>query len=87
LARRYDGAVGTEEGRLTSAVAAGTRRPNELGNSGGKTRHFGNRSIPVRFLCVMTFTDCLTVHLTFDVRGGPLAGRPLDGGVRASWRT
>ena len=21
-------------------------------------------------------------HLTFDVRGGPLAGRPLDGGVR-----
>jgi hypothetical protein len=22
-------------------------------------------------------------RLTFDVRGGPLAGRPLDGGVRA----
>jgi hypothetical protein len=22
--------------------------------------------------------------LTFDVRGGPLAGRPLDGGVRRS---
>jgi hypothetical protein len=22
------------------------------------------------------------VGLTFDVRGGPLAGRPLDGGVR-----
>ena len=37
----------------------------------------------VRFLGAVALTARLTAHLTFDVRGGPLAGRPLDGGVRA----
>jgi hypothetical protein len=35
-----------------------------------------------RFLGVVAFPVRLTAHLTFDVRGGPLAGRPLDGAVR-----
>ena len=41
------------------------------------------RSLARRF-GVKAFTACPYPHLTFDVRGGPLAGRPLDGGVRCN---
>jgi len=49
-------------------------RAGMAGNDG----HLAMEPVPRRLQCGHVYMG----WLTFDVRGGPLAGRPLDGGVR-----
>jgi hypothetical protein len=47
---------------------------------GIETEAMSGRHWQMTFQVTQSFNTA--VRLTFDVRGGPLAGRPLDGGVR-----
>jgi len=70
-------------GRTAQAGAgAGTLLP---GTPGIETEAMNGNRWQMTFQVTQTFNTA--VRLTFDVRGGPPAGRPLDGVVRHRRRT